>query len=134
VANTPPHQSEQTGNAGLDRIQNNVRNLIAWVRTQLLRSIHAHGVGLTRIHMRDANYTATSADIAGAFIVIDGPLTAARSITVPRASDSGAYGRWVKNSTGQNLTFLNADGSTTLTAAAGQGRIVVSEDGPEVWA
>lgn len=126
----PTHRSEATGNVGLDRIQNNVRDLVARVNILLLALAQTHGVGLRRVQMQDATYTLTSGDLEGAFIVIAGPLTAGRNVVVPRAADGKAYGRWFQNQTGQTLTFVNADGSGVLTSLTGKAFFVVSEDGP----
>lgn len=129
----PTHRNEQTGSPGADRMQSNVRDLIVYVTQTLARVQLTHGVGVRRVQMQDKDYALTSADLEGAFIVISGPLSAARTITTPRATDRSGYGRWFYNFTGQDLTFVNADGSTLLTAAALVGLIVTSADGPELW-
>lgn len=130
----PTHRGEHTGDAGTDRIQNNVRDLVSKVGNLLASLARTHGVGVKRITLRSASHQLTVGEIEGAFLVFDGLPPAAVTITVPRATDPGGYGRRVKNLTGQNLTFVNKDGSTTLSAASGERRIIVSAEGPEVWA
>jgi hypothetical protein len=127
------HRGEHTGSAGLDRQQENVRALANYTQRMLESLGRTHGIGLRRVRMQDKAYTMTPADMEGAFIVITGPLTAARDVLMPRATDASGYGRWFYNFTGQDLTFRNPDGSTQITAADVTGLVVVSADGPEVW-
>lgn len=127
------HRSEHTGDAGQNRQQDNVRALTSYTQRLLEAVARTHGIGLRRVRMQDKAYRLGPADLEGAFIVITGPLTSARDIVVPRATDAGAFGRWFYNFTGQDLTFRNPDGSTQITAADVTGLIVVSADGPEVW-
>jgi hypothetical protein len=126
------HRSEHTGDAGLDRQQNNVRALAG--HTQRLQEAIArtHGVGLRRVRMQDKAYTMTPDDMEGAFVVFSGSLTATREVLIPRATDASAYGRWFYNFTGQTLTFRNPDGSANIVSLARR-LIVVSADGPEPW-
>jgi hypothetical protein len=128
----PTHRSEHTGNAGADRVQDNVRDLIGKVNNLLLGIARTHGVGLKRVPLRDADYHLTSGDMEGAFVVFTGLLTATREVFVPRATDANSYGRWFYNFTGQTLTFRNADGSANVGSNSVR-LIVVSADGPEPW-
>ena len=127
---TPSHRSEQTGNPGMDRIQGNVRDLIAEVRQFIAELTRAHGIGVRRIIMKDAPYRLTSKDLTASVLIIDGPLTAQRDVIVPRATDLTAYQRWFDNVTGQDLRIINEDGSQLLTSLAGVSFIVVSSEGP----
>lgn len=130
----PTHRAEHTGDAGLDRIQNNVRALAADSRRFMERMARQQGLGLKRIVLQDQNYTLTLEESSAAFWVFDGTLTAARTIFVPRASDANAYGRWISNATtgGFTLTIANVDGSASVFGGT-VGYVVVSADGPEAW-
>lgn len=124
------HRSEATGNAALDRMQNNVRELISRANALVLALARTHGVGMKRVTMRDANYTMTSDDFEASTLIFSGTLTAGRTVTMPRATDAQAYQRWIQNTTGQTLTFANADGSTTISSPL-IGCVRVSSTGPE---
>lgn len=124
------HRSEATGDAALDRIQNNVRTAIARTNELVFAIARTHGIGVKRISMRDANYDVTTNDIEGAVLVFSGTLTAGRTVNMPRATDGQAYKRWIKNTTGQTLTFANADGSATVVSTV-TGCLLVSASGPE---
>lgn len=124
------HRSEHTGNPALERVQNNVRDLQAFAKGELADFGWFHGVGLKRIAMQDRDYTLTAADVLAGTLIFSGPLTTTRKIIVPKVADVRAFQRWVENTTGQSLVFINADGSTTLTFASGRGFILVSSQGP----
>lgn len=124
------HRAEHTGNAQIDRVQSNVRDLQAFAKGELADLAWFHGVGVKRIQMRDATYTMSLDELRAGTLIFDGPLTAPRNVILPRVPDARAFQRWVRNATGQALVFVNSDGSTTLTSAAGVGYVVVNADGP----
>lgn len=126
----PTHRSEQTGDASLDRIQGNVRTLVATVKEHIERVERAHGIGVRRIIMKDEAYRVTPIDFRAAVWIFDGTLTTERPILVPDATDATGYERWVENQTGQDIRFTNKAGNVLLTAGAGTMKLVVSNDGP----
>ncbi len=130
AVNRHAHRSEHTGNAGQDRQQENVRALTSHVQRLLEAVARTHGVGVKRVQMQDKTYTLTPLDLEGALIIFSGPLTAGRTVLVPRVTDANGYGRLFVNATGQSLTFRNADGDSTLTFASGAGYFFISATGP----
>ena len=54
----PTHKSEQTGNAGLDRIQNNVRDMITYLRSILWMTKRAYVALATDATTSSATYAA----------------------------------------------------------------------------
>lgn len=131
----PTHRAEHTGDAGLDRIQENVRALAGEVRKFMARMARQQGLGLRRIVLQDRDYTLSLEEAAAAFWLFEGTLTAARTIYVPRAADADAYGRWIYNFTsgGQSLSIANVDGSDTVANGGAAFFVVYGSYGPEEW-
>lgn len=126
----PTHRNEQTGDAGLDRIQGNVRTLVASVRDLIERVERAHGIGVSRVVMRDETYRMKPAELRASVWIFTGTVTAERVVLIPDATDATGYERWIDNQTGQDLRFKNRTGDMLATSAAGTTKLVVSSDGP----
>jgi hypothetical protein len=138
MAGSPNHRNEQTGNAGLDRIQGNVRDLVQFVKQLLARLVTmeaGHGLPrLARIRCPDEDFTMTAADAACGAWLFEGTISATRQVTVPRAVAPGAYTRLVYNDTtgGFNVTLRTEDGTYAVTP--GGAFVIVTRDfGPENW-
>ena len=140
MAGTPTHRSEATGNAALDRIQNNVRDLIAFTKTlvaRVVRSEPQHGTAtMARIDLTGkTSYTLTDAQSACRYWLLVGALAADCTVRIPRGTDAAVYERLVYHaaSGGFNITVTNDDGSILL-APADSAHFIVYADGPESWA
>lgn len=121
---SPTHRSEQTGNPGLDRIQNNVRDLVRHVATLVSRAIRIEttsGLGQADIALANANRTLTAAEAACRFWSFTGTLTGDCLVTVPGATNATARDRWVTNATtGGFDVIIKADaGGATVSVSAG---------------
>lgn len=131
---TPGHRQEQTGSSSLDRIQANVRDLISFAKQLLVRVVRTErtfGYGIVRASLLDVSRDLTAEEFAAGQVVFLGTLTAARTVTIPRATDPTAYFRWFYNGTsgGFNVTIQNQDGSLALVPATQYG-VWVSGSGP----
>lgn len=135
MAREATHQSEHTGNAGLDRVQNNVRELIAYVKilaARVLRLETTWGNGAKRVTLSNASYTIETSDTWYAWYCFDGTLTAGRTITWPlQSTDATTHIRWVTNATtgGFALTIRSPHGTTTVNASTTRA-IVFASTGP----
>lgn len=137
----PAHRQEFTGDASRDRVQENVRALFAFVRdraTALVAAVAriaaletAHGVGILRIPLADANAKLTAAQMAALQWVFTGALSAPRTLTIDDATDVKAYARWATNLTtgGFALTLATSAGSYALANGATKA-LIVSASGP----
>jgi len=117
----PTHRNEASGNALLDRIQANVRDLIAFSKTLLARVATlevAHGHGVANVAMANRDYALTVSELAADVIRLTSTHTATRVLTVPGASDANAYTRWIVNLTGQSVTVSSTTGGTTATVSS----------------
>lgn len=120
MSTLPTHRNQPTGSAVLDRIQANVRDLIAIVRQlypRLTTAERAHGVGHKTVLMRDANYTLTAAEMDAATWEFSGTHTATR-VAILRDAGDEPYVRWATNVTGQIVTLKTKDGSANLAASS----------------
>lgn len=121
-------RSVQRAAAALNRLTNRVDDLDEVLPTL----VWCHGIGLDRVVMGDADKTMDAESLAFAQISLTGTHTAARTLTVPRATDDGAYFRWISNQTagGFAIAVSNVDGSVSVAAGASR-FVVVSSEGPE---
>lgn len=132
---TPAHRGEQTGNAALDRVQNNVRDLVSYVKALAIRVLgleFAWGLGAKRITLSDADYAIDPADTIHAWFRFDGTLTAGRTITWPlQSTDATTQIRFVSNVTvgGFALTIKTPHGTTTV-ATGTTNALVLGSTGP----
>jgi hypothetical protein len=139
MADAPPaHRGEQTGDPALDRIQNNVRALIEYLKrlaaslTSLESDFHrTYGAGIVRIPMNNADLTLLADDARFLYgqLVLTGAHTATRTLVLPDATDATAYHRWLVNQTGQIVTVKTKDGSFNLPNGAHYA-VWVSVSGP----
>lgn len=127
------HRSEHTGSAQGERAQGNVRDAISFAVRENVASRYFFGIGIRRVRMADKDYRLTARDLEAAVLIFDGPLTAARQVTLPEVPDTAPFQRLLKNNTGQDLTFVNTDGSMPLPAATVTALMVVTADGPEAY-
>lgn len=126
----PTHRNEHTGEAGRDRPQENVRELVTQVKQFIARIERQHGIGVRRIAMRNETYRMTTEDFIASVWIFDSVLTSQQDVVIPDATDATGYERWVENQTGQTLRFVNKSGDETLAAVSGTMKLVVSSDGP----
>lgn len=134
MAERPPsHRSEQTGTPALDRIQNNVRELIAFAKQLLARVVGleaSHGTSaVATIPINDKDVTLTAAQFACGFWRFTGAATAQRHVLVPRGTAAASWSRLVENRVtgGFNIQIENDDGFVSL--ALNDTQIVVAADG-----
>lgn len=126
-------QTEHTGDAVLDRIQENVGRLVSDVR-RLISALLRLGDGVADVSMRDATYSATPEEAAAGVLRVVGPLTAARTLLLPAPSlPSTSYWRWVINDTSGgfavNVVTLAAPTVTTAVNAGTISAVLVAPDG-----
>ena len=136
MADAPNHRSEQTGNPAIDRIQNNVRELVSFVKLLLARVVGLEtcfGRGIVRINMNDADLSLVSdARFAAGQLVLAGALSAGRTLTLPSITDDArSYFRWVTNVTsgGFSVTLKTQQGTLVVANGASEG-VWVSLTGP----
>lgn len=109
----PPTNKQYSGNPILDRIQDNIRELVARVKF-ILSVLDTVGVGSKDIELPDRDYAMTIDEAASAHWSFTGPLTAGRRVIVPSApSRARSFIRWITNTTGQTLTFVVAGTNST---------------------
>lgn len=135
MADAPTHKSEQTGSHALDRIQNNVRELMQFVKQLLVRIVVAEntfGRGIVRLAMPNADMTLVGDPrLAAGQIVLIGTLSADRTISLPPATDATAYFRWFANlTTGGFNVVLKAPGGTLTVANGAREGVWTSASGP----
>lgn len=131
----PAHRSEQTGNSGLDRIQENVRDLIAFVRSLASRLANTHGTGeFSNIVLRGSR-AITATEFAGHAWIFEGKLTADARLSVPSATRNASWTRLVYNNTvgGFNVTLTTPEGALNVPASTGYLVITTDRFGPETW-
>lgn len=140
MAERPPsHRNEQTGNPALDRIQNNVRELVQFAKQLVARVVRIElGRGtqdLAKVEMPDADMTLSAEHFAAGYWIFVGTLTAPRTVRVPRATDAAVWSRWVYNFTGggQNIVIATDDGSQSVGNATGMHLIATGSYGVESW-
>lgn len=138
MPDVPTHRSEQTGNSALDRIQNNVRDLVAFTKQLLARVVgleNGHGKGqVAVIPIADKDIEITPEQFACAFWVFTGTLAATRHVLVPRGTAKVAWARLAKNDTsgGFSVQLDNDDGFVVL-ASGTVGLAVAREGSLEEW-
>lgn len=122
------HRPEYTGNAGLDRIQANVRDLIATLNvaiTRILALEGARGVGVARVVMANTDYALSPAELAAHSVILTGAHTAARTLTLEQATDAKGYVRWISNLTTGGFAITVTSGSNTVSIANGVTKAVL---------
>lgn len=133
MADAPTHRSEQTGNAALDRIQNNVRDLVQFAKQLLARVVRiesSHGNGsVALIPVSDRDIELTPEQFACSVWRFSGLLTADRTVTVPRATRTSAWNRLVKNRVAGGFNLLLANPDDSITLAFNDLAIVVATEG-----
>ena len=139
MAGSPTHRSEATGNAALDRIQNNVRDLIAFTKTLVARVVRSelqHGTAtMARIDLTGkTSYTLTDAQSACGYWLFTGTLAAGCTVRVPRATGTTVYERQAYHAAAGafNITVTNDDGAILLTPAT-RAHFIAYADGLESW-
>lgn len=137
---TPADRREQTGSPPLDRIQRFISEIRASLKSAAsslallwLTVNRTYGVGITRINLNNANLVIADTDqrfLCGQIVFV-GTLTAARTVTLPNATDATAYLRWLVNVTGGGfaITIKTKDGSFSLPNG-GHYAVWVSVSGP----
>lgn len=140
MASSPTHRSEATGNAGMDRIQNNVRDLILFARSLLARvSRTERQIGTATLATVDlagkTDVTLSDAHFACGYWLFIGPITANCLVRAPRSTDATVWSRYVQNSTtgGFNVQIANGGSTSVLLAAASKKHVVATASGVETW-
>lgn len=124
------HRSEHTGNVGLDRIQENVRALVAKVRA-IVSALELIGLGSVDVAMGDRDYTLTAEEAANVHINLVDAHTAVRVLKLPNAPRKGlSYVRWISNNTtgGFAVTVSTTKGGTTTLNSLTTRAFIVWDD------
>jgi hypothetical protein len=99
------HKREHTGHVALDRIQDNVRDLVASVGLHASRAVERDdffGRGVVVLDLRGASHTLTTQEFAASLIVARGTLYPGEEIVYPPTKST--HIRWLSNRTDGYVT------------------------------